>query len=637
MGRFLRRAVLGVPILLTVLLTGVPARAADPVATLEWNDVRQNVEGFGAASNFFVRYLDALTPGQQNQVFDALFDGSAGAGMTIVRHEPWGGGCDGDEAVRCPADRVGTKPNPLSHSMRAGEFELNCPNTPDPSGRCQPGRLRDHYQVWFHQQMAQRQPGALPWLNYHNAPEYMKAVPYDNSPVRQDQYQAFANYLSRTVQAYRSQLGVPVAILSMANEPPLSYADKTVWSHADLNRFTRDYMVPTLARDGVDVDLMLAEDVSFSDVNDAIYNDPATMAAMDIHATHAYSGGADGGWQTQPLNNCQSAPLPRAKSAGKRIWMSECTPGPTTTQQGVRNARRIHEFFTGTQGNAWVWWRYVTGDDNATLPDARGGLVTINDKTGAYEIGKTVWTTAQFSRFVRPGWKRIDTTPQPTTGVYVSSYKDPTTGRFATVVVNENTTAANVDLKLSGVSTTSLQPYRTSATENVAWRPAVAVTGGTAMLNLPGQSVTTYLGSGSYSTATEDVVDNASPLFSKTGTWTASTGASGYWGTGYWHDGTTGADTGKTATWTSPITTTGRYEVYLRYTSAPDRPDAAPVEINYAGGVTTGLTVNQRTGGGTWKLLGTWPFAPGSGDHVKISAADAGYTVADAVRFVKVG
>ncbi|MEW2444512.1 glycoside hydrolase family 30 beta sandwich domain-containing protein [Micromonospora marina] len=174
--------------------------------------------------------------------------------------------------------------------------------------------------------------------------------------------------------------------------------------------------------------------------------------------------------------------------------MSECTPGPTTTQQGVRNARRMHEFFTGPQGNAWVWRRYVTGSADATLPDAVGGMVTIDDRTGAYTIGKTVWTTAQFSRFVRPGWKRIDTTAQPTTGVYVTSFKDPVTGKSAVVVVNENTSARAVDLELTGVSTTSL-----------------------------------------------------------------------------------------------------------------------------------------------WKKLGSWPFAPGSGDHVTITAADGVYTVADAVRFVKIG
>lgn len=407
------RSVCALVVLAGGLTAGLPATAhAAQGHTIEYNDLRQTVEGFGAASNYFVRYMDALSAGEQNEIFDALF-AADGAGMTIIRHEPWGGGCDGDEAERCPDDRIGTKPNPLSHSMAPGEFELDCPDTPDPSGRCRPGRLRDHYQVWFHREAAERQSQLLPWLNQHNPPEYMKTVPYDNSPLRQDQYQAYADYLSRSVRAYRDSLGIPVRALSVANEPPLSYADKLVWSYANLNRFTSEYLVPTLAADGVNVDLMAAEDVSWSDTRAELYDDPVTRGAIDIHAAHAYSGGLNGSWQRDPLSNCKTGPVPRAVQAGKRIWMSECTLGPSTMEQAVRNARRIHEFFTGAQGNAWVWWRYVTGSDSSTLPDGRAGLVQINDRTGAYDIKESVYTTAQFSRFVRPGWRRIDATVNP--------------------------------------------------------------------------------------------------------------------------------------------------------------------------------------------------------------------------------
>lgn len=132
----------------------------------------------------------------------------------------------------------------------------------------------------------------------------------------------------------------------------------------------------------------------------------------------------------------------------------------------------------------------------------------------------------------------------------------------------------------------------------------------------------------------EIIVDNASSGFSTTGTWTVSTGLAGYYGSNYLHDGGTAADASKTAKWTSPVTTTGTHKVYMRWTSAADRPNAAPVEVNYNGGVSN-LTVNQQGGGGTWVLIGTWSFTGGSGDYVKITGADAGYTIADAVRWVK--
>ncbi len=133
----------------------------------------------------------------------------------------------------------------------------------------------------------------------------------------------------------------------------------------------------------------------------------------------------------------------------------------------------------------------------------------------------------------------------------------------------------------------------------------------------------------------EHIVDNTDAGFSTTGTWTTSSGLPGYHGTNYLHDGSTAADASKTATWISPISTTGTYDVFMRWTSYADRPDAAPVEVNYFGGIAN-LTVNQQTGGGTWVKIGTWSFTGGSGDYVKISGADAGYTIADAVRWVPV-
>lgn len=134
---------------------------------------------------------------------------------------------------------------------------------------------------------------------------------------------------------------------------------------------------------------------------------------------------------------------------------------------------------------------------------------------------------------------------------------------------------------------------------------------------------------------TEYIVDNTSAGFSTVGTWTTSSSLPGYYGTNYVHDGSTAADASKTATWTSPITTTGTYAVYMRWTSYTDRPDAAPVEVNYDGGIAN-LTVNQQSGGGTWVYIGTWSFTGGSGDYVKITGADAGYTIADAVRWVNI-
>lgn len=128
------------------------------------------------------------------------------------------------------------------------------------------------------------------------------------------------------------------------------------------------------------------------------------------------------------------------------------------------------------------------------------------------------------------------------------------------------------------------------------------------------------------------LIDNGDAGFSTTGDWTASASVPGYLGSGY---ATTSVDAA-TATWTPTITVPGNYEVYLRWTAYGNRPDAAPVQIKYnGGGSTAATTVNQKTEGGTWYYLGTYPLAAGTGNSVTISASDPGSCVADAVMFQK--
>ncbi len=134
----------------------------------------------------------------------------------------------------------------------------------------------------------------------------------------------------------------------------------------------------------------------------------------------------------------------------------------------------------------------------------------------------------------------------------------------------------------------------------------------------------------------EIIVDNTDPQFSVTGAWSMSNTSPGFYGNNYHHDGTSGADTGKTATWTPSLTQSGTYEVYMRWTSHSNRPNAAPVDIQHSGGMDSSITVNQRQNGGTWVLLGTYTMSAGTGNFIRIHATNAGYTIADAVRLVKI-
>jgi glucuronoarabinoxylan endo-1,4-beta-xylanase len=111
--------------------------------------------------------------------------------------------------------------------------------------------------------------------------------------------------------------------------------------------------------------------------------------------------------------------------------------------------------------------------------------------------GKRLYTLGNFSKFIRPGYSRIGVSDDG--DVYVSAYKDASTGKFVIVVVNQGVSQAKT-FGLNGFTATSVTPWVTSATRNLAQQPSVAVNGGSFIATLAAESVTTFVGTAGGST-----------------------------------------------------------------------------------------------------------------------------------------
>jgi hypothetical protein len=130
--------------------------------------------------------------------------------------------------------------------------------------------------------------------------------------------------------------------------------------------------------------------------------------------------------------------------------------------------------------------------------------------------------------------------------------------------------------------------------------------------------------------AGEIIVDNANCV--KVGTWPHSTGIAGFQGVNYIHDDNTGKGS-KTATFTPNLPVAGTYNVYARWTADVSRSNNVPYNITYNAG-TVPVYKNQQVNGGSWQLLGTYPFNAGTGGKVMLSnTGTTGHVIADAVRF----
>ncbi|MCX7002163.1 MAG: carboxypeptidase-like regulatory domain-containing protein [bacterium] len=168
---------------------------------------------------------------------------------------------------------------------------------------------------------------------------------------------------------------------------------------------------------------------------------------------------------------------------------------------GLILAARMHSCLATYNFNAyhyWWLWAAVSADNNEGL--------WRNDRTTRT---KRFYVMGNYSKFVRPGFVRIAATVNPITDVLVTAYKSPTNGTFAIVVLNNSYAATNVTFNLSGFTATSVTPWLTDATRDLAAQTALTVNTTTFTAALPARSVTTFVGADATTYSISGTITNA--------------------------------------------------------------------------------------------------------------------------------
>ena len=132
--------------------------------------------------------------------------------------------------------------------------------------------------------------------------------------------------------------------------------------------------------------------------------------------------------------------------------------------------------------NAWVWWWYKGQDTNEGLYLSDG-----SDTKRHYTFGN-------YTKFVRPGYVRVDVTGAIPGDVSLSAYKG-SDGTVVVVAINKGSADASVPIVIAGgMVPTSMIPNVTTASVDLKAGAAVTITGGVLMAALPGKTVTTFVG-----------------------------------------------------------------------------------------------------------------------------------------------
>ena len=488
-----------------------PVDAESHIVRIHSDQRAQVMDGFGASDAWIIDPMIRQWSAQKNQkaidgLADLLFDNQEGIGLSMWRFNVGAGSAEqGAESLI---------PDPL----RRAELLIG-----EPGGIVD--RSKQMGQIAFAQAAAKR--GVNDMIAFVNSPpvwatknglahpgssDDISLIGSTNlDPVKRS---SFARFQADVVRYLRDVRGLPIKYLSPINEPTWHWTDQTQEGNRYNNREVREVYLATHAA------LLAAglEDVVEVDAGESVeYLAALSDQVVTEFSGQPYSAGVNGEGLGDyrdyinlllgdaklrqvvgnkiSLHGYWSDALPEritdlrrlvkeqvaATSPEARVWMSElCVLGPATDLRpfdgngfdvndmdyALHIARIIHHDLVDLEATAWMWWLAVTAYDY------KDGLVKVDSTLQADSISasKLLWTLGNFSRFIRPGFQRIETDliskelpARAASELLVSSYVSNTGFDWATVIVNLSDTSQSVHVELEPGVTQSVSP--TAATE----------------------------------------------------------------------------------------------------------------------------------------------------------------------------
>lgn len=460
--------------------SAVVRSAAMPAATVAVDSSvqYQEIDGFGA-SEAFQRAEDifgkeGLSPANTAYVLDLLFSVEKGAGFAILRNG------------------IGSSNSSASNFMNS--IEPFSPGSPS----AKPSYHWDGYDSGQFPLAQQAYARGLETLygDAWSAPGYMKTNDDDANGgylcgvtnatcASGDWKQAYANYLVQWARFYR-QGGVRVTNIGFLNEPQLTTSYASMLSDGTQAADFIRVLAKTIKDSGLDLAINCCDGVGW-DQQEAMMAglqqgpDPAE-AYLSVVTGHGYSSPP-----TYPL------------STTKKTWLTEWadltgdfTPytfyesaGPG---EGMTWATNIQVALVDAHVSGFLYW---IGAENSTTNSALINLV------GNEVIpSKRFWAFAQFSKFVRPGARRVEATSSDSL-LSVSSFINQD-GSIATQVLNNADVAYEVSLQLQHAgpgNVGAVTPYLTNNDYDLEPLSPVRACGGTFKVSVPARSMMSLVSS----------------------------------------------------------------------------------------------------------------------------------------------
>jgi hypothetical protein len=354
-------------------------------------------------------------------------------------------------------------------------------------------------QNWF--LSAAKQRGVQQFLAFYNSPPIeltSNKKAFANNGVcniGDSNYSLFAKQAVSTMKQIESSTGIRFNFLSPVNEPQWDWSDGgqegCPYTNMEISNLVKKFDAELTSQQS-DVKILVPEaghlkyllsnsDKQNKDNQVNAFFDPASPQHIGNLSSVYRAVAAHSYFSTSPANEAIDLRKKISEAVttktGLRFWQSEyCILGDNAGEidgssrdlgmsSAMYVAKVIQQDLVWSNASAWQWWLAVSPYDY------KDGLIYIdkNKTNGSYYESKMLWVLGNYSRFIRPGMIRVESSATDN-DLLVSSFKDATGTKLVVVIVNLATTDKPVTLeKTNSIIPQSQQliTYTTSASKNL--------------------------------------------------------------------------------------------------------------------------------------------------------------------------
>ncbi|MDI6617312.1 MAG: glycoside hydrolase [Clostridiales bacterium] len=428
---------------------------------LNYNIKYQEIEGFGASGAWWAQDVGGWS--NISEIMDFLYESKKGIGLNIYRYNIGAGyPCLTDDPWRSTQT---IEVSPGLYDMNRDKNSINAMKE-----AVKHGATVELFSV--------SPPARLTKSGYSSGEASGKS---NLSEENEDEY---AKYLADITQLFFEK-GIPVKYLSPINEPQWNWKSGQEGCHyepgqvLDLSR----KVTLELKKRKLPVKLSIDESGKWNDrdytlsMYRTVMQDDLLSKAIDHFAVHSYWSNADDKREAAIYFSQFNNMLPLHQTE----WCEMKNGNAKGMDAALVLAKTIHEDMTILSVSTWEAWLAVAKGDY------RDGLVYVNTATEEYETSKRLWSFGNYSRFIRPGYRRIKAEIEDN-NLLVSAYVSPKSDK--TVIVFVNPSKEEKSIVFNGLNGKYSEVYETSVNYNCSLVKKIA---DLQSYILPSESVTTFV------------------------------------------------------------------------------------------------------------------------------------------------